>query len=185
MKPNIILIGPPCSGKTTVADFLTENYNYKPISLGKVIRTEVFNRSPLGMQLIEYVESGEQTPFNITQTLFNKAIENINPRAPLVFDGCPRSEKEVNWFWDFFETTELPTFSVELNYAEQILKNRAIYNSTRVDRTPAIMEKRINSFKDSRQALLNELAYHTQGHIIFSHLDISGLFENIKMLLID
>ncbi|HRH59264.1 MAG TPA: nucleoside monophosphate kinase, partial [Chitinophagaceae bacterium] len=47
---NIILFGPPGSGKGTQSERLMSNYGLKHLSTGDLLRHEINNKTPLGME---------------------------------------------------------------------------------------------------------------------------------------
>ena len=54
----IILIGPPGGGKGTQAKLLVEKFNIPQISTGDMLREHVKNKTTLGLQAKEYMDSG-------------------------------------------------------------------------------------------------------------------------------
>ena len=56
-KTNLILFGPPGSGKGTQAAKLVEKYNLLHISTGDLFRYEIGNKTPLGIKAKEYMNS--------------------------------------------------------------------------------------------------------------------------------
>ena len=72
---NLILFGPPGSGKGTQANKLVEKYNLLHISTGDLFRYEMGNDTPLGLKAKEYMSKGELVPVSYTHlTLPTKRI---------------------------------------------------------------------------------------------------------------
>jgi adenylate kinase len=47
---NLILFGPPGSGKGTQSEKLIEKYKFKHLSTGDLLRSEIVQQTPLGME---------------------------------------------------------------------------------------------------------------------------------------
>lgn len=88
---NLILFGPPGSGKGTQAAKLVEKYELVHISTGDLFRYEMGNNTPLGQQAKRYIERGELVPDEVTIGMLKNKVD-ANPNAKgFIFDGFPRT----------------------------------------------------------------------------------------------
>lgn len=88
---NLILFGPPGSGKGTQAEQLVEKYELLHISTGDLFRYEMGNDTPLGKEAKSYMEKGELVPDEVTVGMLRNKVE-ANPDVPgYIFDGFPRT----------------------------------------------------------------------------------------------
>lgn len=88
---NLILFGPPGSGKGTQAAKLVEKYDLLHISTGDLFRYEMGNDTPLGKEAKRYIEKGELVPDEVTVGMLRNKVE-ANPDVPgYIFDGFPRT----------------------------------------------------------------------------------------------
>lgn len=88
---NLILFGPPGSGKGTQAKKLVDNYGLLHISTGDLFRHEMGNDTPLGKKAKSYIEKGELVPDSVTVGMLRNKVE-ANPDVPgYIFDGFPRT----------------------------------------------------------------------------------------------
>lgn len=88
---NLILFGPPGSGKGTQAEKLVEKYGLLHISTGDLFRYEMGNDTPLGKKAKSYIEKGELVPDEVTVGMLRNKVE-ANPDVPgYIFDGFPRT----------------------------------------------------------------------------------------------
>ena len=88
---NLILFGPPGSGKGTQAIKLVEEFELLHISTGDLFRYEMGNDTPLGKKAKEYISKGELVPDEVTiGMLANKVIANPDVNG-YIFDGFPRN----------------------------------------------------------------------------------------------
>jgi len=92
---NLILFGPPGSGKGTQASLLVEKYCFLHISTGDMFRFELKNNTPLGQQAREYMDRGDLVPDEVTISMLRKRVED-NPGVPgIIFDGFPRTAPQA------------------------------------------------------------------------------------------
>jgi len=88
---NLILFGPPGSGKGTQAVTLAEKYGIIHISTGDLFRYEMSNNTPLGEKAKSYMAKGELVPDEVTVGMLRNKVE-ANPQAKgFIFDGFPRT----------------------------------------------------------------------------------------------
>lgn len=88
---NLILFGPPGSGKGTQAKKLVEKYGLLHISTGDLFRYEMGNNTPLGLEAKSYIEKGELVPDSVTVGMLRNKVE-ANLEVPgFIFDGFPRT----------------------------------------------------------------------------------------------
>lgn len=88
---NIILFGPPGSGKGTQSEKLIDRYGLIHLSTGNLLREEIVNETRLGLEAKRYMDSGQLVPDAVVIGMINSAIAH-NPRAKgFLFDGFPRT----------------------------------------------------------------------------------------------
>ncbi|MGI9159534.1 MAG: adenylate kinase [Saprospiraceae bacterium] len=88
---NIILFGPPGSGKGTQAAFLIEKYQLIHISTGDLFRYEMGNDTPLGREAKSYIAKGELVPDTVTIGMLRNKVEAHPDAKGFIFDGFPRT----------------------------------------------------------------------------------------------
>lgn len=93
---NLILFGPPGSGKGTQAVKLAETFNLLHISTGDLFRSELKNETPLGIEAKKYMDKGELVPDEVTiGMLSNKLDEYAGKVEGFIFDGYPRTQLQA------------------------------------------------------------------------------------------
>lgn len=88
---NIILFGPPGSGKGTQAVNLVEKYNLLHISTGDLFRYEMGNDTELGVLAKSYISKGELVPDDVTIGMLKNKVEANPDVEGYIFDGFPRN----------------------------------------------------------------------------------------------
>lgn len=92
---NIILFGPPGSGKGTQAKFISSNFDYKQISTGDLLRNEIKKKSSFGEKIFNIINSGNLVSDDMVSQLLEKIISNPVFFNKLIFDGYPRNIEQV------------------------------------------------------------------------------------------
>ncbi|MEQ8705611.1 MAG: adenylate kinase [Phaeodactylibacter sp.] len=92
---NLILFGPPGSGKGTQATKLVEKYSLLHISTGDLFRYEMGNDTPLGKEAKSYIEKGELVPDSVTVGMLRNKVEANPDVAGYIFDGFPRTTPQA------------------------------------------------------------------------------------------
>ena len=88
---NLILFGPPGSGKGTQAAHLVDTFKLLHISTGDLFRYEIGNSTELGLLAQDYMSKGELVPDEVTIGMLKNKV-NANPDvAGYIFDGFPRT----------------------------------------------------------------------------------------------
>lgn len=88
---NLILFGPPGSGKGTQAVKLIEEYGLLHISTGDLFRFNMKNDTPLGKEAKKYITKGELVPDSVTINMLKSRVEETPEVKGYIFDGFPRN----------------------------------------------------------------------------------------------
>jgi len=88
---NLILFGPPGSGKGTQAKKLEEKFDLLHISTGDLFRYEIGNNTELGKLAKSYIDKGELVPDSVTVGMLKNKIYANPYAAGFIFDGFPRT----------------------------------------------------------------------------------------------
>lgn len=87
---NIVLIGPPGGGKGTQAELLREKNGFVHYSTGEVFRDHIARKTPVGLEVEEYVTSGRLVPDEVVLQVVNAFVAE-HAGKPTLFDGFPRT----------------------------------------------------------------------------------------------
>ncbi len=92
---NLILFGPPGSGKGTQSEKLIAKYGLKHLSTGDLLRSEIANETPLGLEAKKIMDKGQLVPDEVVIGMISSALDN-NPSAKgFLFDGFPRTAAQA------------------------------------------------------------------------------------------
>jgi adenylate kinase len=92
---NLILFGPPGSGKGTQAALLVKQYGFLHISTGDMFRFELKNNTPLGQEARAYMDRGDLVPDEVTIAMLRKRVEENPDVTGIIFDGFPRTDPQA------------------------------------------------------------------------------------------
>lgn len=92
---NIILFGPPGSGKGTQSERIVEKYGIKHLSTGDLLRSEIAAQTPLGKEAKNFMDKGHLVPDEVVIGMISSVIE-ADPKAKgFLFDGFPRTSAQA------------------------------------------------------------------------------------------
>jgi len=92
---NIVLFGPPGSGKGTQSEKIIEKYGLVHISTGDLLREEVAAKTDLGMQAKEIMDKGELVSDSIVIGMIRNKLEEHRDASGFIFDGFPRTVEQA------------------------------------------------------------------------------------------
>jgi adenylate kinase len=92
---NLILFGPPGSGKGTQSEKLIEKYKFKHLSTGDLLRSEIARQTPLGMEAKSLMDKGQLVPDEVVIGMISTALENNPGVSGFLFDGFPRTTAQA------------------------------------------------------------------------------------------
>ena len=124
---NLILFGPPGSGKGTQAAKLVEKYGLVHISTGDLFRYEIGNNTPLGTEAKSYMNKGELVPDSITVGMLKNKMEKHPDAKGFILDGFPRTIPQAEALDQFLTTrNQVVNGLVSLNVPEDEIVRRLL-----------------------------------------------------------
>ena len=88
---NLILFGPPGSGKGTQSDRLVEKYGLIHLSTGNLLREEIADKTPLGMEAKNFIDKGQLVPDEVVIGMIDNSLDHHKDATGFLFDGFPRT----------------------------------------------------------------------------------------------
>ena len=124
---HVFLFGPPGAGKGTLSEFLKQRQNYFHLGLGDILKDEVKNRTPIGLQVKPLLDKGLLVPSEIGFSLFEKYfLTAVKANKLVLIDGMLQSEAYVDFFTQFMMRYSLEDRCclVFLRVNKEVAKNR-------------------------------------------------------------
>lgn len=91
----LIILGPPGAGKGTQAKKIAEHYGIPAISTGDIFRSNVRDKTPLGLKVEEILDTGGYVPDEITNDLVRDRLNQEDAQKGFLLDGYPRTVDQV------------------------------------------------------------------------------------------
>jgi len=89
----LIFVGPPGSGKGTMASMLKDYYNFETFSIGDALREEVKKGTELGKIIDSYISKGDLVPDDIATQIIQS---NLDADKNFILDGYPRNINQAH-----------------------------------------------------------------------------------------
>lgn len=87
----IIMLGAPASGKGSVAEILSAEYNIPSISTGDIFRKNIKDGTELGKLAKGYMDEGKLVPDEITVNMVVERLSEDDTKNGIILDGFPRT----------------------------------------------------------------------------------------------
>lgn len=150
---NIILFGPPGSGKGTQASKLKEAFQLIHISTGDLLRGEIQKQSPLGIKAKNFMDNGILVPDEVIIGMISSVIDENQEAKGIICDGFPRTIAQAEALDNLLDAKASKISGlVELEVSEQELTERLLDRGKTSGRSDDqdidTIKKRIVEYKD-------------------------------------
>lgn len=92
---NIIFLGPPGSGKGTHAHRVSERMGIPRLSTGDMLRENIKDGTPLGLEAQSFIESGKLVPDELVIDMLKERLSQPDCANGVIFDGFPRTVRQA------------------------------------------------------------------------------------------
>lgn len=164
---NLVLFGPPGSGKGTQSEHILNAYQLQHISTGDLLRDEVSRHTPLGTEAKKYMDQGMLVPDEVVIGMISSKIDAAPDARGFIFDGFPRTKPQaeaLDKLLEFKNTKIHLVLALEVPEPELIkrLVGRGA-TSGRSDDTEEVIVKRIKEYHSKTEPVATY--YNTQGKL--------------------
>ena len=157
---NFLIFGPPGSGKGTQSVRLAEKFNLLHLSTGDMLRAEITAGTELGKKMSLIMSKGELVPDDVVIEMIACKIDNCKGSSGFLFDGFPRTvaqtvslEKMLNE--RNMKIDQMLVLDVEHDELVKRLIARAELSGRPDDKDPAVIENRIEVYKEKTEPIIN------------------------------
>lgn len=184
---NLILFGPPGSGKGTQSDLLIQTYGLLHLSTGELLRDEVNRKTPLGVEAQKFMNEGQLVPDEVVIGMIDSKLNDNPDTKGIIFDGFPRTVAQAKALDKLLELkhTKIHTM-IALEVPEDELKKRLLQRGAeqgRSDDNEATITKRITEYKNKTKPVAD--FYEQQGKLesFMGVGSIESIFQAIQKVL--
>lgn len=167
---NFILFGPPGSGKGTQSEKLVSRYGLKHLSTGDLLRNEIGNQTPLGLEAKNYMDSGQLVPDEVVIGMIRTALESNRHANGFLFDGFPRTQlqaRALDTLLEQYLTHINVVLALEVSEEELVkrLLNRGLTSKRTDDMREETVTTRIAEYHKKTSAVADY--YNQSGKVIY------------------
>lgn len=184
---NIIMFGPPGSGKGTQSKILQDTFNLIHLSTGDVCREEIKFATPEGLEAKRLIDGGNFFPDKLAYRIVEKFLDQHATARGIVYDGIPRHVGQVEPFAEMLAKREgLVDLVIELKVDEEILIQRLLKrgeSSGRPDDSGReVIVKRLRIYDDVTAPIADYYKKQDLYHAVDGKGSLSEVFERIAAL---
>jgi adenylate kinase len=97
---NLILLGPPGSGKGTQGERLQEDFRLPYYATGDILRAAVKEGTEIGKQAKEYMDAGDLVPDDVIIGVIAERLQGDEAADGFILDGFPRTVPQAEALGD-------------------------------------------------------------------------------------
>lgn len=181
---NLIIFGPPGSGKGTQAKKLERKYNLVHISTGDIFRSEIAEGSELGVQASAFMAKGELVPDEVTIGMLRKKMMAHKGADGFIFDGFPRTAPQAEALESLLGMMDTQIDAlIMLDVPEDEIVKRIVLRSAESrradDSDESIIRNRFQVYQEQTEPIYT--FYHAKGraHKIHGMGSIDDIFQKL------
>ena len=180
---NIALFGPPGAGKGTHSKKLLEKYNLTYISTGDMLRSEIAEGSPLGLEAKSVIAAGGLVSDELIVKIIEKTIRTNATSKGILFDGFPRTTVQAYILEGLLlKLNSSLDCMISLEAPNKELIDRLLLRaktSGRSDDTLDVIKVRLQEYEDKTKPVAEFYARKNKYFPVNGVGEIDVIFENI------
>jgi adenylate kinase len=182
---NLILFGPPGSGKGTQSERLIAKYGLKHLSTGDLLRSEIAGQTPLGLAAKSFMDKGQLVPDEVVIEMISSALDN-NPQAHgFLFDGFPRTTAQAEALDKLLNqkgTSIVVVLALQVSQTELIkrLLNRGLTSGRPDDVNEEIIRNRITEYEKKTAAVADHYKKYDKVVYVEGEGDVDEIFLSLS-----
>ncbi len=180
---NILIFGPPGSGKGTQSLKIVDKYDLIHISTGDILRKEITDKTEIGLLAKKYIDRGNLVPDKVVlKIIYQKLLQEKDSKG-FVFDGFPRTIYQAEILDRLLRIKMMPILLViSIEVQEQELFKRILgraENSKRSDDNKQTISNRIDVYRKQTLPLIEYFKIQGNFFAINGMADIDTVFKRI------
>lgn len=181
---NIILFGPPGSGKGTQSEKLIARYGLKHLSTGDLLRSEIAAKTPLGLEAKSIMDKGQLVPDEVVVGMISSALDNNPDAKGFLYDGFPRTAAQaeaLDKLLDLKNTNIAVMLALEVSEEELVkrLLKRGETSGRSDDTNETVIRARIDEYQKKTTAVADYYNKFKKVVMIKGEGTIEEIFERL------
>lgn len=182
---NLILFGPPGSGKGTQSERLISKYGLKHLSTGDLLRSEIAGLTPLGLAAKSYMDKGQLVPDEVVIEMISSALDN-NPQANgFLFDGFPRTTAQAEALDKLLTqkgTSIAVVLALQVSETELVkrLLNRGLTSGRSDDTKEDVIRARLAEYEKKTAAVADHYKKYDKVVYVNGEGSIDDIFDSLS-----
>ena len=169
---NLILFGPPGSGKGTQSEKIVDKFGLIHLSTGNLLRQEIAEKTGLGLAAKSFMDKGQLVPDEVVIGMIDSCLEKHADAKGFLFDGFPRTVAQaeaLDRLLTLKKTSITKVIALEVSEEELIkrLIKRGETSGRSDDTNEEVIRKRFAVYKNETEQVAD-------------HYKQQGKFEPIK-----
>ena len=181
---NLILFGPPGSGKGTQSEKLVEKYGLIHLSTGNLLRAEIAGKTPLGLEASSYIDKGQLVPDEVVIGMVDSYFEQNKEARGFLFDGFPRTVAQAHALDRLLELRKTAIASVlalEVDEEELVkrLLNRGKTSGRSDDTDESVIRKRFSVYMNETTPVADHYKKAKKLHSVKGTGTVEEIFDRL------
>jgi adenylate kinase len=182
---NLILFGPPGSGKGTQSEKLIEKYGWIHLSTGNLLRKEIEDGTRLGLEAKSFMDKGQLVPDEVVIGMISSALDANAGANGFLFDGFPRTVAQAEALDELLaqKGTEISlVLALEVSEEELVkrLLNRGKTSGRSDDTNEGVIRARIKEYENKTAQVADYYAKFGKVGRIKGEGNIDEIFNSIS-----
>ena len=181
---NLILFGPPGSGKGTQSEKLIDRYSLKHLSTGDLLRHEISRNTALGKEAQNFMDKGHLVPDEVVISMIGYALDENQDAKGFLFDGFPRTSKQAEVLDKLLELKKAPiavmlALEVSENELVKRLLKRGETSGRSDDTNEQVIRARIKEYRDKTAIVADHYRKSNKVAIIKGEGTVVEIFQRL------
>lgn len=182
---NLILFGPPGSGKGTQSESIIAEFGLKHLSTGNLLREEIGNSTTLGLEAKRFMDAGQLVPDEVVIGMVDNFMQAHTEAKGFLFDGFPRTTAQC-----IALDALLKSKSSEINVVlalevseEELVKRllgRGLTSGRSDDTNETVIRARIQEYHDKTTAVAKHYAQFNKVVHVKGEGSVESIYASLK-----
>lgn len=182
---NLILFGPPGSGKGTQSEKIVERFGLIHLSTGNLLRQEISDKTPLGMEAKNFMDKGQLVPDEVVIGMIDSCLEKHPAAQGFLFDGFPRTiaqAEALDKLLSFKKTSIGKVLALDVSEDELVrrLLERGKTSGRTDDTDEAVIRRRFSVYKAETEPVAEYYNKQNKLERITGEGSVDDIFEKLS-----